>query len=137
MRLSAFRNQTGFALRGEHEFIEGKIAKRQGHDHNDHPVHPSPGLRSDRLLRRHISLAPQALGRYFENPAKDRRRDETDREQNDDDARQPLGRPKHWQYRPGHLHRQPRTDEIEPHHADDIAPLQFGEEVMGLHRATL
>jgi hypothetical protein len=43
-------HQRGFAPGREHELVERKIAKRQDQDHDDHAVHPPPGLRSDRLL---------------------------------------------------------------------------------------
>ena len=66
---TALDHQGGFAARREHELVEGKIAKRQDQDHDDHAVHPSPGLRSDRLLRRHILLALQALRALVRKPS--------------------------------------------------------------------
>ena len=37
----------------------------------------------------------------------------------------------HRQHRARHLHEQPRADEIQPGHADDVAALEFGEEWYG------
>ena len=60
---TALATSAASRLRREHELVERKIAKRQDQHHDDHAVHPSPGLRSDRLLGRHILLALQALRR--------------------------------------------------------------------------
>src|SRR5262249_4768559 len=73
----------------DHELVERKIAKRQEQHHDDHAVHPSSSLRSDRLLARHIFLALQALRRYLENPAKDHRGYKPKRENNDQAAQRP------------------------------------------------
>ena len=77
---------------------------------------------------RHVLVALQALRRQFENPTEDQRGKKSDREQNDDAARQPIGRAEHRQHGARHLGEQPRADQIEPGRADDVASLQLGEE---------
>ena len=71
------------------------------------------------------AFALHALRRQFEHPGEHHRRHEADHEQDHDRARYPGRRIEHRQHRARYLHRQPRGDEIQPGHADDVATLEF------------
>src|SRR5204863_9041224 len=49
-----------------------------------------------------------------------------------DAPRQPLRRAEHRQHRARDLDQQPRADQVQPGHADDIAALELGQQAHGL-----
>ena len=53
---------------------------------------------------------------------------DADGQHDDDGARHPARRTEHRQHRARHLRHQPRADQVQPGHADDVAALQFGDE---------
>ena len=77
-------------------------------------VHPSPGLRGDRLLERNIFLALQALRGQLEDPAKDHRGDKAERESDNQPAQRPTRSVKRRLQSTRNLSQQPCADEIEP-----------------------
>ena len=123
----------GDAARCQNKLIESKVSQREHQNSDDHAIHAPPGLRRDRFLRPDILIAFQALRRHLEHPTENQRGKESDREQNHDAARQPIGRAEHREHCARHLHQQPRADQIQSRETDDVAPLQFGEKVVDLH----
>jgi hypothetical protein len=74
---------------------------------------------------RSVAFGAHALRRQFEHPGEHHRRHEADHDQDHDRARHPRRRIEHRQHRARYLHHQPRGDEIQPRHADDVATLEF------------
>jgi len=116
------------ALRRQHELVHREIGQRQRQHRDDHAVHALRGLRRNRLARQHIVIAFQAGRRQFEYPGEHHRNEEADRQHAYQRLHHPGRRFEHGQQGRRHLRHQPRTDQVQPGHADDVAAFQFGEE---------
>jgi len=88
-------------------------------------------LRCDGLGDFDVAVALEAVRCQLEHPGKHQCGEEADRQQSDQRLHHPIGRAEHRQQRRGDLRDQPRADQIQPGHADDVAALEFFEQVHG------
>jgi len=116
------------AVRRQHELVDAEPAQRQQQHGDDDAIHAPRRVRGDRVFRRHLGIALEAFRRELEDPGEDQRRQETDGEQQHQRAQ---GRGRHvepGQHRARDLHDEPRADQVQARHADDVATAQFGDE---------
>ena len=114
------------------ELVEAEIHQRQHQHRDDHAIHALRGLRRNGFFRRYFFVALDAVGRQFEYPGEGERGNEADGQHDNNGAWHPIGRAEHGQDSIRDLRDQPRTDQIQPGHADDIAAAQFVEKAHGL-----
>ncbi len=130
-RLRGRGHQRRLARGCQHELVEAEIAQRERQQEHDHAIHAPRGLRRDGMLQRHVGIALQALRREFEHPREHQRRHEQHRHAGNHRLHRPCRCLEHRQQRCRHLRHQPRADQVQPGHADDVAAADFGEEIHG------
>ena len=86
------------------------------------------GLRRDRLLRRHVGIALEPSGVSSKTQAKTSAGMKPSASSATMRAQHPGRRAEDRQQRAGDLHHQPRADQVQPGHADDVAALEFGDQ---------
>jgi hypothetical protein len=124
----AFAPRVRDAARLEHEAVHGEETDCEQQHDDDGAVDAPPGDARDGLLGRDLAFPPQALRRQLVHPREDQRRHEAEREHHHDRARHPARHLEQGQQRRRDLDDQPRADEIQARHADDVAAPEFGNE---------